>query len=44
VTPHVGGSTFDAEIRQSLMIAEDIEKYLNKKKPKFLKNPEVLKR
>jgi hypothetical protein len=26
------------------MIAEDIEKYLNKKKPKFLKNPEVLKR
>ena len=43
VTPHVGGSTFDAEIRQSLMIAEDIEKYLNKKKPKFLKNPEILK-
>ncbi|MCX6667367.1 MAG: 3-phosphoglycerate dehydrogenase [Euryarchaeota archaeon] len=44
VTPHAGGSTFDAEIRQSLMIAEDIESYLKKKKPKFLKNPEVLKR
>jgi len=44
VTPHSGGSTFDSEIKQSLMIADDIEKYLNKKKPKFLKNPEVLKR
>lgn len=44
VTPHAGGSTFDSEILQSLMIAEDIEKYLNNKKPKFLKNPEVLKK
>jgi D-3-phosphoglycerate dehydrogenase len=44
VTPHAGGSTYDAEIRQSLMIAQDIENYLKKKKPKFLKNPEVLKR
>jgi len=44
VTPHIGGSTYDAEIRQSLMIARDIESYLKKKKPKFLKNPEVLKR
>jgi len=44
VTPHSGGSTFDSEIKQSLMIAEDIEKYLNKKKPKFLKNPEVIKK
>jgi D-3-phosphoglycerate dehydrogenase len=44
VTPHAGGSTFDAEIRQSLMIAEDIEKFLNKKKPRFLKNPEVIKK
>jgi len=44
VTPHAGGSTFDAEIRQSLMIAEDIESYLKNKKPRFLKNPEVLKR
>jgi len=44
VTPHSGGSTFDSEIKQSLMIAENIEKYLNKKKPKFLKNPEVIKK
>ncbi|VVB62101.1 Glyoxylate reductase [uncultured archaeon] len=43
VTPHAGGSTYDAEIRQSLMIAQDIENYLKKKKPKFLKNPEILK-
>ena len=44
VTPHSGGSTFDSEIKQSLMIAEDIEKYLNKKKPMFLINPEVIKK
>lgn len=44
VTPHAGGSTFDSEIRQSLMIASDIESYLNNKKTKFLKNPEVLKK
>jgi D-3-phosphoglycerate dehydrogenase len=44
VTPHAGGSTFDSEIRQSLMIANDIESYLQNKKPKFLKNPEVLKK
>ena len=42
VTPHAGGSTFDSEILQSIMIAEDIEKYLNKKTPKYLNNPEVL--
>lgn len=42
VTPHAGGSTFDSEIRQSLMIAKDIKRYLEKKKPRFLKNPEVL--
>ena len=44
VTPHAGGSTYDAEMRQSLMIAQDIESYLKNKKPKYLKNPEVLKR
>lgn len=44
VTPHAGGSTYDSEIHQSLMIAEDIERYINNKKPKFLKNPEVLKK
>jgi D-3-phosphoglycerate dehydrogenase len=42
VTPHVGGSTIDVEIRQSLMIAEDFERYLQKKPPKYLQNPEVL--
>ncbi len=44
VTPHAGGSTFDSEIRQSLMIAEDIKKYMEKKMPRFLKNPDVLKK
>ncbi|RLF32931.1 MAG: hypothetical protein DRM98_03055 [Thermoplasmata archaeon] len=44
VTPHAGGSTFDSEIRQSLMIAEDIERFMKKEKTRFLKNPEVLKK
>ncbi len=44
VTPHAGGSTFESEIRQSLMIANDVDSYLQNKKPKFLKNPEVLKK
>jgi len=44
VTPHSGGSTFDSEIRQSLMLAEDIQRYLKKEKTKFLYNPEVFKR
>jgi len=44
VTPHSGGSTFDSEIRQSLMLAEDIQRYLKKEKTKFLYNPQVFKR
>ncbi|UCB58574.1 MAG: hypothetical protein JSV67_08230 [Thermoplasmatales archaeon] len=44
VTPHAGGSTFDSEILQSKMIAEDIEKYLNNDTPKYLNNPEILKK
>lgn len=44
VTPHAGGSTFDSEILQSKMIAEDIEKYLKNKTPIYLNNPEVLKK
>jgi len=44
VTPHAGGSTFDSEINQSIMIAEDIQAFLEGKKPKFIQNPEALKK
>ncbi len=44
VTPHAAGSTFDSELHQSLMIAEDMHRYLLNQTPKFLKNPEVLKK
>jgi phosphoglycerate dehydrogenase-like enzyme len=44
VTPHAAGSTFDSEINQSIMIAEDIKVFIEGKKPKFLQNPEVLKK
>jgi D-3-phosphoglycerate dehydrogenase len=41
VTPHAAGSTFDAEINQSVMISKDIQSYLEGNKPRFLYNPEV---
>jgi D-3-phosphoglycerate dehydrogenase len=44
VTPHSGGSTFDSEYNQSMMIANDIDSYLKNKKPKYLFNPEILKK
>ncbi|RLF35937.1 MAG: hypothetical protein DRN08_02235 [Thermoplasmata archaeon] len=44
VTPHIGGMTIETEIRHSMMIAEDIERYLKGEKPRFIKNPEVLKK
>ena len=44
VTPHAGGSTFDSEINQSIMIAKDIQAFLEGKKPKFIQNPQVLKK
>jgi len=42
VTPHIGGATYETEERHSMMIAEDIERYIRNEKPKFIKNPEVL--
>lgn len=43
VTPHVGGNTEDVVFRQSMMIAQDIERYVKGETPKYLANPEVLK-
>ncbi len=43
VTPHIGGNTTDVIYRQSMILALDIERFLNGETPKYLANPEVLK-
>jgi len=42
VTPHIGGMTIETEERHSMMIVEDIERYLKGERPKYIKNPEIL--
>lgn len=44
VTPHIAGQTVDVVRHQSIMIAESIAGWLEKKEPKYLKNPEILKK
>jgi D-3-phosphoglycerate dehydrogenase / 2-oxoglutarate reductase len=41
LTPHIGGATEDTIKRYSLMIAEDIERFLRGQAPLHLVNPEV---
>ncbi|MEX2690215.1 MAG: NAD(P)-dependent oxidoreductase [Candidatus Njordarchaeum guaymaensis] len=43
LTPHIGGATFETINLQSHMVAYDILRILDGKKPKFLYNPEVWK-
>lgn len=43
VTPHIGGNTIDVIYRQSMILATDIELFLQGETPKYLANPEVLK-
>jgi D-3-phosphoglycerate dehydrogenase len=42
LTPHIGGATWDTEARQATMVADDVERLLNKERPIHLVNPEVL--
>ncbi|MDD5502509.1 MAG: NAD(P)-dependent oxidoreductase [Candidatus Thermoplasmatota archaeon] len=42
VTPHMAGQTFEIPYHQAVMIGEDIERYLNGKKPWYVKNKEAL--
>jgi D-3-phosphoglycerate dehydrogenase len=42
VSPHIGGETQDVVRHQSEMIVEDIELFIKGKRPKNVKNPEVL--
>ena len=41
LTPHIGGSTDETVVRHSLMMAEDIERFVRGQRPKNLLNPEV---
>ena len=42
LTPHIGGATWDTEVRQSQMVADDLERLLKGERPVHLANPEVL--
>ncbi len=41
LTPHIGGSTEETVERHSRMIADDIERFLNRERPENLLNPQV---
>ncbi|MFX1477427.1 MAG: NAD(P)-dependent oxidoreductase [Promethearchaeota archaeon] len=42
VSPHIGGDTYEIIERQSTMIFDDIQLWLNNKTPNHIMNPEVL--
>lgn len=42
LTPHIGGATEETITRQSRMITEDIERFLQGARPRHLANPEAL--
>lgn len=41
LTPHIGGATDETVVRHSLMMAEDIERFLRGQRPKNMLNPQV---
>jgi D-3-phosphoglycerate dehydrogenase len=42
LTPHIGGATYDTEVRQAAMVADDVERFLRGERPVHCCNPEVL--
>lgn len=42
LTPHIGGATWDTEVRQAQMVADDLEALLSGGTPAHIVNPEVL--
>lgn len=42
LTPHIGGATYDVEVNQAQMVADDLERLLAGERPRFLVNPEVV--
>jgi D-3-phosphoglycerate dehydrogenase len=43
LTPHTGGATRETVVRQSQTVVEDIERFLQGKRPRSIANPEALK-
>jgi len=41
LTPHIGGATYDTEVRQASMVADDLERFLRGERPVHCMNPEV---
>lgn len=41
-TPHIGGATHDVVVHQTTMICDCIDAWLEKRRPPFLANPDVL--
>ncbi|MBV9639057.1 MAG: 3-phosphoglycerate dehydrogenase [Mycobacteriaceae bacterium] len=42
LTPHIGGATWNTEVRQAQMVADDLEALLSGTTPAHIVNPEVL--
>ena len=42
LTPHIGGATYDTEVNQSRLIADDLARLLAGERPIHIVNPEVL--
>lgn len=42
LAPHIGGATYDTEVRQASMVADDVERILSGRRPVHIVNPEVL--
>jgi D-3-phosphoglycerate dehydrogenase len=42
LTPHIGGATYNTEVRQTDMVADDIARLLTGARPVHLANPEVM--
>jgi D-3-phosphoglycerate dehydrogenase / 2-oxoglutarate reductase len=42
LTPHIGGATWDTEVRQAQLVADDLEALLSGRTPAHIVNPEVL--
>ncbi|KUH84748.1 NAD(P)-dependent oxidoreductase [Mycobacterium sp. IS-1556] len=42
LTPHIGGATWNTEVRQAQMVADDLEALLSGRTPAHIVNPEVL--
>ncbi len=43
VTPHICGATDDVVTHHTLIVAEDVERWLRGERPRYVANPEVLK-